>query len=144
MALIRGVVGGIGQVVQGAEQQNAANQQAVDLQKQALEVEKRGEIRKKRLKREGARFLGDQTAAIAASGVEVSGSPLAGLVESQASIREELGDLDRNIKQEATALRTGAFRFREQGRRAMQGAAIGATTGFISSLGQTAQAGGAL
>lgn len=133
VAGVSGIVAGASKAVEGAQAKKAADQQALELNKQAIELERRGEIRKKRLRREGDRFLGDQTAAIAASGVEVSGSPLAGLIESERSIKEELSDLDVNIKQEATALRTGAFRTQEQGRRAMRAGAIGAATSFLGT-----------
>lgn len=146
MAVAATVVGGLvgmgTKIAGGVMQKREADRQAIELEKEALDLDERTAIRKKRLKREGRQFLGDQTAAIAASGVEVSGSPLAGLVESQQSVREELGDIDRNHQSERRALLTGAQRYRRQGRQALASGVLGAVSSGASSGVSAARAGG--
>lgn len=127
-----------GQIAGGILQNKAAQEEAGQLDLQAAEMERRTKTRVERLRREKEVFKGNQTAAIAAAGVEVSGSPLLALIETERSFREEEQDIKDVSKFEIQQLLTGADRTRRAGRQA---AALGAVSGFGSALGSTYQIG---
>lgn len=133
LAIGGAIIGTAASVGMGIAQKNEADRQAAELLKQSEELRLRSDERKNRVRREGRGFQGDQTAAIAAAGVEVSGSPLDALVETGASVREEISDIDRSFRFERQQLRDGASRVRRQGNMALAGGVLGGVSSGLSS-----------
>ena len=138
MALTTAIIGGVAglgsSIAKGVMAKKAGDRQAAELKKEAIELEVVTKERKRRVTREGRRFTGDQTAGIAAAGVEVSGSPLAALVETQTSVREENADIERNFRSDRQRLLTGAEESKRQGRQALAGGTVGGVAGAASSV----------
>lgn len=122
-------------VAQGVIANDQANQQANELTKQAIEQRERTDIRLQRLKKEEGRFLGDQTAAISAAGVEVSGSALSNLADTTESFREERQDIQRTSEFEVEQLLKGAQGARKAGRQALATGIVGGFASGLSSFG---------
>jgi hypothetical protein len=88
----------VGQLRQAKQQEQIFNYNAAVNRQQAELAQRAGDVRTERLRRERRRFLSKQTAAFAAAGVRMTGSPLQVLSDTAAEIELDIMIEDYNTR----------------------------------------------
>lgn len=122
------------QIASANSRAEAARRDSFFKELQADEILSRARINKKRIARDGESFKSEQIAAFAGSGVDISGSALLALEETNRRITEALFDADRESQFKADQLRRGADVSRDL-------ASDIKSAGFFGALGTTLSGG---
>lgn len=122
----------VGQFVVGQQQSRAFRANARTLRQQAQDALRLGQIEADRIRRSGERVQGDLRAIAGASGVELSGSPLAVAVDQAIEIDREARVALFNSEQQARALQAEAEAQRRAGKNAFRAAPLNAATTFLT------------
>ena len=129
-------LGGLSSLIGGDEEADAAERQAqIDRENARLALEK-GEADAAQVRERGSRFIGEQTAAIAQSGLGTGGTNAALAAESVRGIEKDVG----NTRREA-ALRAAGFQERanasiERAGQARTAGKVGAFNALLSGASE--------
>lgn len=126
IAFIPAAVGAIGQASQGAANEQAAARDAAIGDLQARDALARGGMEEERYRRQVARLLGTQKAAIGARNVRTSGTALDLLADTAQIGEEDALTIRNDAAREAWGYRAGADESRRWGRGARRAGNIGA------------------
>ena len=129
-------LGGLSSIMGGNDEAEAAERQAqIDRENARLALEK-GEADVAQLREQGSRFMGEQTAAIAQSGLGTGGTNAALMAEAARGIEKDAG----NTRREA-ALRAAGFQDRanasiERANQSRTAGKVGAFTALLSGASE--------
>lgn len=116
-------------------QKKAAEENAALLERNAAAIERQTMDDASRFRKEGQRFLSTQEAAVASSGVELEGSPLLALQETERALREDERRLIQNGILQAQTEREKARVTRRTGQLWADVARYQQTATLLSGLG---------
>lgn len=131
---IGGIMQARGQQQQGQDQSDILNRQADQKDAEARDATKRGQENVRRQLLKAGQIRGTQTAALAASGVEVdSGSPLAILLDTQTIAELDAQTIARNAEREAAGISSSAADTRRQSDLALKKGKSEATSSLLTT-----------
>jgi hypothetical protein len=125
----------VGSIASGLSQQSEARRQAAYLNANADLAERQGQSEAQIIREKARRLAGQNRAAVGASGVDIAGSFLDALADSDIDAELDAQTALWNGKLEATNYRAQARSAKASGRSALLGGVFGAGTSAISGYG---------
>lgn len=138
-AVIMGVgigINAVSQIISGNAQADAAQKDAALKRLQADQVEKNAARDEALLAQQGHALIGEQTTAYAKSGVELSGTPLLMLEQTNAKVREQSIAIANDAAFRASQLRAGADISEDLGSDRQTAGYLGAAGSLLTGAGQ--------
>lgn len=122
-----------GQIKQGQEQADAANQAAALRDQEAAQVRAKLEINRQALLRQGVMARSSQVLAYSASGVDLSGSVLTQLENTNEQVARSIFNAKTDAEFNANQLATEGNLMRQKGQEALQAGYYGAASSVLTA-----------
>lgn len=144
LTIASGTLQSYSEMSQGVSANNAAKQNARNMEQQAKNTYRTASLEEDRMRRSAAQIIGNQLAMGAQSGVALSGSRLDALRESYTNVERDAAKIRTNAAIEGTGLENQARETRWQGKQAKKAGMLSAImTGVNTAASAYAKSAGA-